>query len=665
VTDAPADLEGELEDLVIACLDAEDPLAELQLRAGSRPELHAAAARLIGRVSRLEKLDAADLVGAPSPRIDDPTTWPDVPGVELEALLGRGGQGVVFRGVQQYLGRAVAVKVLAPELQTPAFLQRFRREARMLAGLQHPHVVVCHDAGVTADGRCYLVMELVQGPSLWQHLSEHGPLPPATALRVTIDVASALAHAHELGLVHRDVKPENVLLQPGSGEGARAAFPFVAKLADLGLARPVQPALAGASLLTPAGAVIGTPATMAPEQLDAPDTVDQRADVYGLGCVLHHALTGRPAFSGHGITEVLLQKIALRDAGGRVELEGVPAAVCDLVSRMLAWDPRDRPATCTALGEELARLAASAAERGSQRNGVRPKAFGARPALAITLLAGSSILALAFAYSAWPRNDGSDTRRSANQHAEPDGARADVDGAAARAAGVSEDAEETATGEGSTGAAPPARAVATPPSFGAPRPLFDVASATPLAGWTTDEPQRWSVDESRRGVLVNSPRGTTAAGRSLPGGAFELRGEVEPRYRFESAAAPRVPLESLSVRVEHGDDVALELQVTPLGGTRFRAAWRHLGRRDGVWHELEELGSCEGEFPDGDPLAFSITSTATSCVARCGPRGAPGAAQAIIARDGDFTAHTRPVVLTVEASRGVAVLTEWTLSAPR
>ena len=622
--------EGELEELVLACLDASDSRAELQRRAAHRPALAAAAERLIGQVSRLEQLDAAALVAAPEPRADDPRSWPTIPGVELVALIGRGGQGLVFRGTQRYLQRTVAVKVLAPDLQTPSFVERFRREARMLAALQHPHIVTCHDAGVTPDGRCFLVMELVDGPNLGRWLDDHGPLDVSTALELTRDLALALEHAQRDGLVHRDVKPENVLLQPRSVTGV--AFPFVAKLVDLGLARPVH-RTDGFTLLTPVGSVVGTPATMAPEQFDAPESVDHRADIYGLGCVLFHALAGQPAFTGNAMIEVVTQKLALRDAGGRVTLEGVPEDVTTLVSRMLAWDATARPASYAALRADLDALApptSVSSPASTSRTRSRALALAAAAALAI---AGWQLMG-----------------RTPHEPLPPGGTERSLE---VTAPDVTRSSDATA-----------AESTVSPvmPALGAPQPLFPTDAQQPVADWECDAPHRWVVDELGLGVLVNTPRERTAARRALPPGGFELRGELEPRPRFESSANPSVPMEALGLRIELAGEDALALALTPLGGTRFAATWRHERRADDKWRAVEDLGTCESELPIGESLSFVVTWSGARFDAQCGPRETPTAALVSVTPGNEWDNPRAPAALEVYAQRGVAVLTNWSLA---
>lgn len=262
-----------------------------------------------------------------------------IPDVVLEAELGRGGMGVVYRGRQIYLDRVVAVKLLLVDgADGQEFVRRFQREAKILASLAHPNIVSCYQAGVTAANSPYLVMEFIDGPTLKDWVAENGRVPVRNALALTRDLAKALDHAHENGIIHRDVKPENVLL---ARTPADSPFPFLAKLVDLGLARPSKPA--GDMNLTSQGAVLGTPTTMAPEQFDDPENVDYRADIYGLGCVLYHALVGKPAFDGKTLAAIVTAKVSGDIPQATRAKADVPLAVNELACALMARDRDQRP----------------------------------------------------------------------------------------------------------------------------------------------------------------------------------------------------------------------------------------------------------------------------------------------------------------------------------
>ncbi len=221
--------------------------------------------------------------GTRKPRPAPPTPEeiaPHFPGLQLEAVIGQGGMGVVYRARQKKLDRTVALKILAPELSgDPAFAERFLREARAMARLEHKNIVAVHDFGET-DGLCWILMEHVEGVNLRQALAS-GRLAPAQALAIVPQLCDALAAAHAQGVVHRDIKPENVLL---AAEG-------VVKVADFGLAKLSGPG--GADMaLTGSDAAVGTLHYMAPEQLVGAREVDHRADIYSLGVVFYEMLTG-------------------------------------------------------------------------------------------------------------------------------------------------------------------------------------------------------------------------------------------------------------------------------------------------------------------------------------------------------------------------------------
>ncbi len=279
---------------------------------------------------------------------------PTIPEVTLLREIARGGMGVVYLGRQDFLERNVAVKLLSPNLNGDKFAARFRREAKILAGLEHPNIVSCYAAGVTTAGQYYLVMQLVDGPTLERWITANGQVAVPSALRITRQLASALGHACELGVIHRDIKTANILLE-APGDTLDAWFPFEPKLVDLGLARMIDGTTDLAQ--TAPGAIMGTPATMAPEQFDAPDTVDYRADVYGLGCVLYEMLTGVPAFTSSRLTDLVVQKRRRQSPNPCERSAHVPAKLGALVASMLAPEPTDRPATYRELIAHLDALA--------------------------------------------------------------------------------------------------------------------------------------------------------------------------------------------------------------------------------------------------------------------------------------------------------------------
>jgi serine/threonine-protein kinase len=264
-------------------------------------------------------------------------------GCRIEAVAGRGGMGVVYRATELSLGRPVALKLLTPErARDEEFRERFQRESRMAAAIDHPNVIPVYAAG-EHDGSLYLVMRYVSGTDLHALLRESGALSPARAADVVAQVAAALDAAHRAGLVHRDVKPANVLL---AGEHAY--------LSDFGLTR-----LAGSdSGLTESGRWIGTVEYCSPEQLRGART-DARADVYSLGCVLFAALTGSPPFAHGTVPATMLAH--LNDPPPLPSTHGAPREFDRVLARALAKAPEDRYPSAGDLGR--AALAAAHGER--------------------------------------------------------------------------------------------------------------------------------------------------------------------------------------------------------------------------------------------------------------------------------------------------------------
>jgi serine/threonine protein kinase len=279
--------------------------------------------------------------------------------VTYEKTLGKGGMGTVFKGRQTTLDRAVAVKAIHPALaEDRSFVERFEREAKVLAKLAHPNVVACYQAGrCAATGQHYLLMEFVDGQDLLKYVKTHGPLGERDALAIALQVAEGLEHALEAGVIHRDVKPENILLKPVP----RAAtwIGVQAKIVDLGLAALARPD-PETQRITVAGTTLGTPLTMAPEQAEAPDSIDHRADIYALGCTLFYAVTGRFPHEGGTIAQVLSKKLRDETPDARSVRANLGEGTALLVRKMMSFDPAARPATyeeLTALLEaEIARL---------------------------------------------------------------------------------------------------------------------------------------------------------------------------------------------------------------------------------------------------------------------------------------------------------------------
>ena len=260
---------------------------------------------------------------------------------ELGEVLGRGGMGVVYRARDLALERVVAVKCLpATSADDAVAVARFEREALAAAALPHPNIVTVFDAGRDGVER-FIVMECVTGRSLDRILSETGALEWRLAVTVGRQVASALAAAHQAGIVHRDIKPGNVMLDDAG----------TAKVLDFGIVRLDQ----GATL-TQTATVLGSAQYLAPELAHGAEA-DARSDIYALGCVLYELLTGRPPFHGHQPAAVLAQHMSASPRPVCELVPAVPVALSELVARLLAKDPARRPADAAELEAELAEIA--------------------------------------------------------------------------------------------------------------------------------------------------------------------------------------------------------------------------------------------------------------------------------------------------------------------
>ncbi|MFI8193380.1 serine/threonine-protein kinase [Streptomyces sp. NPDC085946] len=289
-----------------------------------------------------------------------------IAGYLVEGEIGRGGMAVVYRARDLRLERTVALKLLAPELaRNDTFRHRFTRESRVAAAIDHPHIVPVFEAGET-DGVLYIAMRYVPGRDLRHLLDRQGPLPLAAAVRITAQVASALDAAHDHGLVHRDVKPGNILV----ARGTDSDHPEHVYLTDFGLTKKSL-SLSG---FTRVGQFVGTLDYVAPEQISG-KPVDGRCDVYSLACVVHEMLTGRPPFRRDDDMALLWahQYDDPPPLAGRCP--GVPDAVDGVLAKALAKSPDDRYGSCLAF---VAALRAAAVRTPSRSAPPEPPGW-ARP----------------------------------------------------------------------------------------------------------------------------------------------------------------------------------------------------------------------------------------------------------------------------------------------
>ena len=253
----------------------------------------------------------------------------EIGGCRLERRIGAGGMGVVFEARHQALHKRVAVKMLLPVLVADqVFVKRFMAEARMAAQVEHPNIVQVLNVG--RDGDVYfMVLQFIEGESL-RDLMSRGPLDPDEAARIALQAARGLAAAHKKGIVHRDVKPENILID---GEG-------VARVVDMGLSKSLT--TSESAVLTAPGTAMGTPNYISPEQATEASTVDARADIYSLGATLYHAISGAPPFEGPSALAVMTKHLSEPLAPLSSRRPDVPPALAAIVEKMMAKEPEDR-----------------------------------------------------------------------------------------------------------------------------------------------------------------------------------------------------------------------------------------------------------------------------------------------------------------------------------
>jgi eukaryotic-like serine/threonine-protein kinase len=276
---------------------------------------------------------------------------------QLLELIDRGGQGEVWRARHRLLARPAAIKLARPDLladlprpQQQAMLQRFEREARITSTLCSPHTVHLFDFGVTEDGSLYAVMELLDGLDLDSLVTKHGPVPPERAVHFLVQACDSLAEAHARRLVHRDIKPQNLM---ACRYGLEVDF---LKVLDFGLVLGLDRSTESARRLTALGAVAGTPAYLAPEIVLGEADIDHRADIYALGCVGFWLLTGRTVFEADSHRTMLMNHLQT-DPSFPPLAEKVPAEFERLLLRCLNKDPADRPENAVALRRDLRGLA--------------------------------------------------------------------------------------------------------------------------------------------------------------------------------------------------------------------------------------------------------------------------------------------------------------------
>ena len=321
----------------------------------------------------------AELSAGPSPGLKASL----VDRYRLERELGQGGMATVYLAQDLKHDRQVAVKVLRPELAAVIGAERFLAEIRTTANLQHPHILPLHDSGLLPDesgrpaGRPYYVMPYVEGESLRDRLTREKQLPIADAVRIAAEVAGALDYAHRHGIIHRDVKPENILLHDGR-----------ALVADFGIALA---ATSAGSRMTETGMSLGTPHYLSPEQAMGARDLDARTDVYALGCVLYEMLVGDPPFTGSTAQAIVAKVMTEKPSPPSTVRDTIPVPVEDAVLTALQKLPADRFATAAEFGAALA-------AEGTLARAARPRVGRRHPVQLMPLLLAAALLALALGW---------------------------------------------------------------------------------------------------------------------------------------------------------------------------------------------------------------------------------------------------------------------------
>jgi serine/threonine protein kinase len=274
----------------------------------------------------------------------------------LDEKVGEGAMGIVYRAHHAMLRRPTAIKLLAPQRMGQKNLLRFEREVQLTAMLTHPNTVAIYDYGRTPDGVFYYAMEFLDGIDLEDLVRHYGAQSEGRVTHILRQVCSALAEAHGLGVIHRDIKPGNIILTVRGGE------PDVAKVVDFGLVKELDTAGGTDTSSLDSNVLVGTPLYLSPEAITAPDSVDARSDLYALGAVGYFLLTGEPLFHGRTIMELCAHHLHTAPTPPSVRLgHAIDERLESALMACLSKNPADRPSSAQSLHEALARSRAASA----------------------------------------------------------------------------------------------------------------------------------------------------------------------------------------------------------------------------------------------------------------------------------------------------------------
>lgn len=339
---ALADMEREIMNLLVVGCTTTDIAARLKLPVSTAK---AYVVNVLNKVTAVTDLNSPTPEGTDGAKLNFSRDSTLMEKYELVGRLGDGGMSVVFKAKHRLLSRMVAVKFLNSEsYRHPHLQKRFLQEAQITSSLSHPNIITVYDFGINVDGQPYLVMDYVDGPTLAQLLERGGPVPEKEAVQLFSQVASALSFAHSRGVVHRDVKPGNVILSFRSGE------PICAKVLDFGLAQIDQKPELPEQRITQHGCALGSPLYMSPEQCQG-RPVDARSDMYSFGCLMYEVLKGAPPFRGETAFDTM--NLHVHHVPPRLDDFISSANLRHVIGRCLAKAPEERFASAQELTHEL------------------------------------------------------------------------------------------------------------------------------------------------------------------------------------------------------------------------------------------------------------------------------------------------------------------------